>query len=213
ALARVTAYGEWLRRPESTPPAFPDAVRDAARALVARALDRGGGWLLPLEVAALLTTLRIEVARSAQAPNEEDAVLSAARLGSPVVLKAIGPTLLHKTEAGAVVLRLGDEAAVRAAWRDLTGRLGEAMTGALVQEMVNGGVEMLAGGMEDPTLGPVVACALGGTLTEILSDAQFRLCPLGEAEAREMITALRGAAILRGARSARPADTTALEAA
>jgi acetyl coenzyme A synthetase (ADP forming)-like protein len=213
ALARVTAYGEWLRRPESAPPSFPDAVRDAARHHVARALGRGGGWLLPAEVEALLTTLGVPVARAATVADEDAAVRAAARIGYPVVLKAIGPTLLHKTEAGAVVLRLADEAAVRAAWRDLAARLGEVMTGALVQEMVSGGVEMLAGGMEDPTFGPVVACALGGTLTEILSDAQFRLCPLGEAEAREMITSLRGAAILRGARGAKPADTAALEAA
>jgi acetyl coenzyme A synthetase (ADP forming)-like protein len=213
ALARVTAHGEWLRRPESAPPSFPDAVRDAARHQVAQALGRGGGWLLPAEVEALLTTLGVPVARSEQVSSEEDAARAATRIGYPVVLKAIGPTLLHKTEAGAVVLRLADEAAVRAAWRDLAERLGEVMSGALVQEMVTGGVEMLAGGMEDPTFGPVVACALGGTLTEILSDAQFRLCPLGEAEAREMITSLRGAAILQGARGAKPADTAALEAA
>jgi acetyl coenzyme A synthetase (ADP forming)-like protein len=212
ALARVTAYGEWLRRPESVPPSFPDATRDGARALVAKALGRGGGWLLPAEVETLLTILGIPVARAAQAASEEEAVRAAARIGYPVVLKAIGPTILHKTEAGAVVLRLADEAAVRAAWHELTKRLGEAMTGALVQEMVPGGVEMLAGGMEDPTFGPVVACALGGTLTEILADAQFRLCPVGEAEARDMIAALRGAAILRGARGAKPADTAALEA-
>jgi acyl-CoA synthetase (NDP forming) len=213
ALARVTAHGEWLRRPESVPPSFPDAVRDAARHHVAQALGRGGGWLLPAEVEALLTTLGIPVARAATVSDEDEAVRAAARIGYPVVLKAIGPTLLHKTEAGAVVLRLADEAAVRAAWRDLAARLKEVMTGALVQEMVTGGVEMLAGGMEDTTFGPVVACALGGTLTEILSDAQFRLCPLGEAEARDMIASLRGAAILRGARGAKPADTAALEAA
>jgi acetyl coenzyme A synthetase (ADP forming)-like protein len=213
ALARVTAYGEWLRRPESAPPAFPDAVRDAARRHLTAALGRGGGWLLPAEVEALLTTLDIPVARAATVSGEDEAARAAGRIGYPVVLKAIGPTLVHKTEAGAVVLRLADEAAVRAAWRDLRARLGEVMTGALVQEMVTGGVEMLAGGMEDTTFGPVVACALGGTLTEILSDAQFRLCPLAEEEARDMIASLRGAAILRGARGAPPADTAALEAA
>jgi len=210
ALARVAAWSEWRSRPESVPPSYPDDLRDACRAVVDAALRRGGGWLTAAEAQSLLAAMRIPAARAIAAASEEAAARAAAAIGYPVVLKASGPDLVHKTEAGAVRLRLADEAAVRAAWRDLTARLGARMASGLVQEMVEGGVEMLVGAVEDPTFGPVVACASGGILTEILDDAQFRLHPLGEAEAREMIGALRGAALLRGARGAPPADEAAL---
>jgi acyl-CoA synthetase (NDP forming) len=85
------------------------------------------------------------------------------------------------------------------------------MTGALVQEMVGGGgVEMLAGVVEDPTFGPVLACATGGTRAELFADGQFRLHPLTEADAADMVSGLRGAALLRGFRGAAPADEGAL---
>ncbi|HYV18897.1 MAG TPA: GNAT family N-acetyltransferase [Verrucomicrobiae bacterium] len=210
ALARVASYGEWRRRPESVPPAWPDALRDASRTVVEAALRRGGGWLTAAEAQELLAAIGIPAARAAAVATEDEAVRAAAGLGYPVVLKASGPELLHKTEAGAVRLGLADEASLRAAWRDLAARLGARMVRGLVQEMVSGGIEMLAGMIEDPNFGPVVACASGGILTEILADAQFRLTPLGEEEAREMIGGLRGAALLRGARGAAPADEAAL---
>jgi acyl-CoA synthetase (NDP forming) len=83
------------------------------------------------------------------------------------------------------------------------------MTGAFVQEMVRGGVEMLVGAVEDPTFGPVIACATGGTLAELVADSQFRLHPLGPEDAAEMVTKLRGSALLAGYRGASPADTHA----
>ena len=101
-------------------------------------------------------------------------------------------------------------AAVRDAWRDLSTRLGAMMTGALVQEMVTGGVEMLVGAVEDPTFGPLLACATGGTRAELLADSQFRLHPLTEADAVAMVSGLRGAALLRGYRGSPPADEPAL---
>ena len=84
------------------------------------------------------------------------------------------------------------------------------MSSALVQEMVSGGVEMLVGVVEDPTFGPVIACATGGTRAELFADGQFRLHPLTEADAAEMVSGLRGAALLRGFRGAPPADEGAL---
>ena len=84
------------------------------------------------------------------------------------------------------------------------------MTGGLVQEMVPGGFEMLVGAVEDPTFGPVLACATGGTLAELLADMQFRLHPLNERDASAMIDGLRGAKLLRGFRGAPPGDERAL---
>jgi hypothetical protein len=87
------------------------------------------------------------------------------------------------------------------------------MTGGLVQEMVTGGVEMLLGMVLDPTFGPVMACATGGTQAELFADGQFRLHPLTDADADAMVNGLRGAALLRGYRGARPADEAALKTA
>jgi acetate---CoA ligase (ADP-forming) len=210
ALARAAEYGAWRAQPVSPTPQFDDANHDLIRSVVEHALERGGGWLTPAESQTLLGGLGIGVAAQQVVASEDEAVLAASRLGYPVVLKAVGARIVHKTELRAVIVGVKDEAAVRAAWRDLSARLGDMMTGLLVQEMVTGGVEMLVGVVEDPTFGPVVACATGGTSAELFADGQFRLHPLTEADAKEMIGGLRGAALLRGYRGAAPADEAAL---
>jgi acetyl coenzyme A synthetase (ADP forming)-like protein len=213
ALARATAYADWRRQPEAAPPVFPDLDGDMARAIVDRVLQRGGGWLTPDDCQALLSAVRIPAASSRTAASEDAAVEAADRIGYPVALKATGPAILHKTEIGGVRLGLKTAVDVRQAWRDLAGRLGDTMTGGQVQEMVAGGVEMLLGAVEDPTFGPVLACATGGTLAELLSDMQFRLHPLNERDASAMIDGLRGARLLRGFRGAPAADEGALREA
>jgi acetyl coenzyme A synthetase (ADP forming)-like protein len=210
AMARAAEYGAWLREPPSQVPVFADGDRTAARAVVDRALTRGAGWVTPEESQALLGAAGIRVARQAIAASEEAAVAASARLGYPVVLKAIGAQIVHKTELGAVKINLPDEATVRGAWHELSTRLGTQMTGALVQEMVTGGVEILVGMVQDPTFGPVVACATGGTRAEIFADGQFRLHPLTEADAAAMVNGLLSAPLLRGFRGAEPADEHAL---
>jgi acyl-CoA synthetase (NDP forming) len=117
---------------------------------------------------------------------------------------------LHKTDVGGVRVGLRDDTAVRTAWRDFAARLGGRMTGALVQQMVTAGVEMLVGATEDPIFGPVVACATGGVLAELIHDAEFRLHPLTDRDAAEMVNSLRGAVLLRGHRGAPVADEAAL---
>jgi acetyl coenzyme A synthetase (ADP forming)-like protein len=210
ALARASVYAEWRRQPDAAPPAFADLDRADARAIVDRIVGNGGGWTTPDNATAMLKTVRIPAAASQTATSEDEAVAAADRIGYPVVLKAIGPGILHKTEVGGVRLRLHASDDVREAWRDLAHRLGDGMTGALVQEMIAGGVEMLIGAVEDPTFGPVIACGTGGTLAELLADMQFRLHPLSALDAAAMIDGLRGARLLRGYRGAAPADEAAL---
>ena len=142
--------------------------------------------------------------------TSNEAVLAGSAVGYPVALKALGPTLLHKTERAAVALNLVDEAALRAAYADFAYRFGTEMTSALVQQMVPRGVEMIVGAVHDPQFGPVIACGTGGVLVEILADTSFRLHPLSASDAREMIGDLRGARLLRGYRGAPPADEAAL---
>jgi acetyl coenzyme A synthetase (ADP forming)-like protein len=210
ALGRATAYGEWRARPEGQVPMLERVQAGAIREIAMRVLARGGGWASPDEAQALIAAAGIAAAAGQLASTEDDAVAAAERLGYPVVLKAAGPAIVHKTELDAVRVGLVDAADVRRVWRDFDRRLHDQMTGVLVQQVVPGGVEMLAGIVQDPTFGPVIACASGGKLTEVLADSQFRLHPLTDLDARAMIEGLRSSKLLRGYRGAKPSDESAL---
>ena len=210
ALARAAAYGEWRLRPEGTVPTFLDLDRDAARDIAEQALARGGGWLRPDAAQGLLDAVRLPAAKSAVVTTEDRVVAEADRIGYPVALKAMGPDILHKADIGGLRLNLRDAVAVTTAWRDLHGRLGDRLTGVLVQQMVPGGVEMLVGVIDDPAFGHVMACATGGTMTELFADRQLRLHPLTDLDARDLVSGLRGAALLRGYRGSPVMDEPAL---
>jgi acetyl coenzyme A synthetase (ADP forming)-like protein len=210
ALAHATAYSAWRRRPAGEIPTFADVRRDAVRVIVDAALSRGDGWLTPDEAQCLVEAAGIATAAVRLATTEDAAVAAAEAIGYPVALKAAGPEILHKTDVGGVRLDVADAAGVRAAFRSLRSRVGEAMTGAIVQQMVRGGVEMLVGAVVDPVFGPVVACGSGGVLVDLLRDSAFRLHPLTDRDATEMIDGLRSAALLRGYRGHPPADERAL---
>ncbi len=210
ALARVTAYGQWRSKPIVPLPALERFESETIRRVVDGVLARGPGWALPDEVQALLTAAGIPCAGSRVVTNADAAVQAATALAFPVALKALGPTLLHKTERRAVSLGLTDEVSVRRAYEDFAGRFGSEMTAVLVQQMVPRGVEMIVGALQDPLFGPVIACGTGGVLVDLLADTVFRLHPVTEADAAEMIGELRGARLLRGYRGAEPADERAL---
>jgi len=210
ALARVTAYGEWRRRPEGTVPRFEDVRWQDLRSLIATAMARGGGWLAPGEAQELLTVVGIPVARSRLASSWSDVRDSAKEIGFPLVLKAVGPTILHKTEVGGIKLGLTDMSAVRSAYRELSRGLGESMTAVLVQEMVADGVEVIAGATYDAAFGPLVLYGSGGTLVELLNDVSFRIAPLTDLDVADMLEEVKGTALLRGYRGARAGDEAAL---
>ena len=213
ALARATDYAEWRQAPDGTLPEWTDVDTRAIREIAARGVARGGGWLPADEVDGLLAAAGIPRAESRLVRTAEEAVEAAERIGYPAVLKAQGPDLVHKTEDRGIHLDLDTAEAVTHAWRDLTSRLGERMTAGLVQPMVEGGAEMLIGSFQDPDFGPVLVCATGGTLTELMADRQVRLPPLTLEDAATMVDGLRGAALLRGHRGAPPLDEAALEQA
>jgi acetyl coenzyme A synthetase (ADP forming)-like protein len=208
ALARATKYAEWRRSPRGTAVPFADFDREQLRMLVTRCIARGGGWLDPLEANAMLLGANIPTALIEPASNVYEAVSAAMRMGFPVVLKAQGP--LHKTEAGGVKLGLQDETEVREAYLEMAGRLGDSMTGAVVQQMVGGGVEVMVGAMADPMFGHLVVYGAGGTLVELLSDVAFRIHPLTDRDVDDMLSEVRWSRLLAGFRGAPPSDTAAL---
>jgi acetyl coenzyme A synthetase (ADP forming)-like protein len=206
ALARVVAHAEWRVRARGTVPVFADVRPDIARSVV----DGIEAWLAPTAVHEVLRAFGIPVAEMRTAATEDEAVTAAHCIGTPVAMKARGPSIVHKTDVGGIALDLMTEDAVRRAYREMQARLGTAMTGVVIQRMVPDGVEMLVGATFDPSFGPVIACGTGGTLVELFSDVVLRLHPLTDADAAEMINELRGAPLLRGYRGATAADETAL---
>jgi acetate---CoA ligase (ADP-forming) len=209
ALARVTAHADWRRRPLGTMPDFSPQVA-AAKGVIDEALERGAGWLSPGEAQHVLDALGVPAVAMRLVSDEDDAVSQASQLGYPVALKAFGPAILHKSDAGAVHLNLKGDSDVRGAYQDLVRRLGTRMSGVLVQPMAGAGVEMFIGGLQDPSFGPVVFCGSGGVLVELFGDAVCRLCPLTDREAEDMLNGIRGVARLRGYRGQPPADEAAL---
>lgn len=209
ALARATAYGAWRRRPRGSIKTFPDVQPEIVRRVIDGALARGHGWLTPAEAKALVEAAGLPIASTSLAATVDEAICAARQLGYPVALKAVGPEIVHKTEVGGVILDISDEMALRAAFSTLQSRLGDTMTAAVVQEMVSGGVELLVGAVVDPVFGPLVACGSGGVLVDLLGDTTFRLHPVTDVEAAEMIGALKSATLLRGYRGQAPCDEAA----
>jgi acyl-CoA synthetase (NDP forming) len=210
ALARVTAYGQWRSTPVVPAPLLDRFDPADIRRVVDGVLTRGGGWALPEETQALLAAAGIAAAGGRVATSLDQACEAAAALGYPVALKALGPTLLHKTERQAVALDVRDEAALAVVHADFSRRFGAEMTSMFVQQMVPRGVEMIVGAFHDPTFGPLIACGTGGILVDVLADTAFRLHPLTASDAAAMVDELRGARLLRGYRGLPAADEPAL---
>jgi acetate---CoA ligase (ADP-forming) len=182
-------------------PAAP-GVRDRWRERLA-----DGGPLSESEGLALLSDYGVPVTASMEASSTEEVVDAATTLGRPVALKTAAPGVLHKSDAGGVVLGLADDAALRAAYEDLAARLGPRV---LVQPMAPRGVEMHLGIVRDVQFGPLVLVAAGGVLVELLADRRLALAPLDEARARAMVDRLQTRRLLDGVRGAPAADVDAL---
>jgi len=213
ALAASTRYAEWRRTPVGNAVAFNDIDRRGLRAIIDRSIERGGGWLDPLEVAHALTAIGIAQPSIEFARSDDQAMDEAMSIGFPVALKAYGPELLHKSDAGGVKLALRDKSEVWSAYAQLESSLGDRMTGVIVQAMASDGVEMMIGATNDPAFGHVIAAGAGGTLVELLDDVAFRLHPLTDADADAMLSGLRSMKLLRGFRGAAPHDVAALRTA
>jgi acetate---CoA ligase (ADP-forming) len=222
ALARAADYGSWREQPEGRIPDLPGLRRDEAAALLAVALAEGGTteagepprWLTPDEVASLLDCYGLPVAPWRLADSPEAAGVAAEELGGPVALKAVAPTLVHKTEASGVRLGLEGAGKVRAAANEMVAAVaaaGHVVERFLVQRMVTGGVELLVGVVHDASFGPVVACGAGGVAVELLKDVAVRITPLTDRDAAEMVRSLQTFPLLEGYRGAPMADVAALE--
>jgi acyl-CoA synthetase (NDP forming) len=213
AIRALVDYGRFRERLARRAP-----IKETAPALreeVAGALAASGPVLTEVASKALLARYGIPLPPEALATSEDGAVAAATKIGGAVALKVQSPDILHKTEAGAVMLGLNGEAAVRDGYRTVLARARAAhpnakIDGVLVQAMARRGREIILGISRDPDFGPMLMVGLGGIHVEVLKDVAFAPVPLGTEEALDLIGQLKGAALLDAVRGEPAADCDAL---
>jgi acetyl coenzyme A synthetase (ADP forming)-like protein len=204
ALGRLAERAAWLRRPQGSVPSLEGIDRHAAEAVIEEALAMDDDlWLDPAATRALLLAYGVPLVPERVACSVEEAVEVAGALGYPVVVKT-AVAGAHKTELGGIALDLEHEAAVRAAVERIS-------VPVVVQPMVRGGAELLAGVVQDPVFGPLVAFGPGGIFAELIGDASFRIAPLTDIDAEELVTGGKAGRLVAGFRGAPAADRASLE--
>jgi len=187
---------------------FDDVDREGARRALDEALvsvDAEGEWLDPDVVDAILVAYGLSIPQTAVVDTVQEATRFAAEVGGPVVLKVISPSAVHKSDVGGVVLDVTGDVDVAAAYEKVTHAVPDP-EGVLVQEFVAGGHEILIGMVEDPNFGPLIVFGLGGVFVELIGDVAFRIHPLTDIDAREMIADVKSARLLEGYRGGEPGD-------
>ena len=189
--------------------------KSAARRVLDRAKDAGREALTAPEAKELCEAYGITVPGEALAKSATAAAAAAAKIGFPVVMKIVSPQILHKTEAGGVILGVKSAQEAEAAYTQLLNNAHNydpkaEIQGVQVQQMLGGGQEVIIGAVTDPAFGKLVAFGLGGVLVEVLKDITFRLAPASSEDALSMLDSIAAAEILRGVRGAPPVDRTTL---
>jgi len=183
--------------------------------IISRALSEGRTALLEPEAKELCSQYGIPVPKSRLAKSLEEAIRAAQEIGFPVAVKIVSEDILHKSDVGCVVVGVRSEEELEAAYRRVVGNAlrfnpRASIRGVLVEEAVPKGVEVAVGGLRDPEFGPAIMFGLGGVFIEILRDVSFRVAPVSEEEAEEMMREVRGFKILQGYRGSEAVDLKAL---
>jgi len=165
----------------------------------------GAGSLVEPEVKGFLKECSIAVPRSFVEIDLEVAIVKAAEIGYPLVLKVVSRDIIHKSDVGGVAVGLRDEQELRRAWNEIYVSIAHRcpsakIEGFLVEEMAPRGVEVIVGALRDEQFGPTVMFGMGGVAIELLKDVSFRLAPIDEAEAIEMMKECKGFPLLSGYR-------------
>lgn len=183
-----------------------------AQTIIAGALKENRSFLMEHECKAILEGIGIETTGSAIATSAESAVELSRAIGYPVVLKIVSPDVIHKTDGGGVKLDVRSDEGVRKAYQEIVDAFSQnTIVGVSVQKMAGPGIEAIIGVTRDPSFGPVLMFGLGGVFVEVLKDVTFRVLPIDEDDAAEMIEEIKGHSLLKGYRG-RVADTESLKA-
>ena len=214
ALGRAAEYASWRTAAPGTFVPFDETRIHEARHVCREIVQaRGDTWLAADELHQLMQAADLRLAPGVIVHSADEAVALARIFGFPVVAKMVSTKALHKTELGGVKLHLGNDQAVRTAYEELTtgarASIGE-LDGVLIQPMLSGATEVLIGLTQDPVFGPLVAFGLGGIHVELFRDVAFRIAPLTDRDADEMIRSVRGFPLLAGFRNHPAADIAAI---
>jgi len=218
-LASACDYNDWLNKPKGKIPSFKDIQKEKAKALIKAVLKRGQVrplWLDHLSVIELFYLYGINSVPVRTAVTAEEAVKAAESLGFPVVVKLHSTSITHKTEVGGVLLDLRSPKEVNNAFTKIKKQLTDLgreneMAGVSVQPMISKGVEVIVGMTEDPSFGPLVMFGMGGVQAELFRDVTFRIHPLTDVDAHEMIRSVKAHQLLTGWRGSKMTDIASLE--
>ncbi len=207
SLSAMVRYRKIKDRPLGEEVKFDDIDRAAADNIMEKAVNNGREWMNESEVQGLLAAYNIPLERAYNVKTVSKALETAERVGYPVVLKAISPELIHKTDQGGVHIDIRSPNELRTVFKDMKDRMkGKVDLSFLIQRMIKGGRETVMGMVTDPIFGPLVMFGLGGIFVEVLIDVSFRVHRPSDRDANEMIQQLRGAKFLTGFRGEPPVD-------
>lgn len=183
--------------------------------IITRARKEGRKALLESEAKTVCKKYGIPVTQFKLVTNETDALKFAEEIGFPVVLKIVSPDIVHKSDVGGVIINLKGAKEVRDAYRKIVENVKKnvpkaKIEGILVQEMAPPGTEVIVGSIKDPQFGPAIMFGLGGIFVEVLKDVTFRIAPIADDEAMEMISEVKAYPLLMGYRKTPPADLKAI---
>jgi acyl-CoA synthetase (NDP forming)/RimJ/RimL family protein N-acetyltransferase len=213
ALARAVTYSRWVNRPPGHVRWFEDLDVGAARALMTRLLRElpEGGALSDDRLRELLRCYGIALAQQEPVATLDEAIAAGCRYGWNVMLRAAAPHLQDRPDLVHVWRGIGDEADMRSAWESLAALVGDEESGLVVQPMAHSGIPVTIGSLEDPLFGPIVSFGMAGTASELLGDQAFRIPPLTESDAADIVRDVKAAPLFFGYRGSEPVDVAALE--
>ncbi len=214
-LNRLNQQRLWMERSEGKIPTY-DVDFKRAQEIIAKSVNEGRDQLTTRESIDVLDAYGIRVCKSGFAKTEDEAVTIADSIGYPVVMKMTSKTTSHKTDVGGVRVNIQSAEQLRSEYQDLIAKLKEkglleGLEGVIIQEMVKGNREMVCGIATDPQYGPMMMFGLGGVFIEVMKDVTFRIAPLTDVDAKEMIKSVKAYKLLEGARGTKPAQMGQIE--
>lgn len=210
ALRAMLRFSNWLKTPNGTVQQF--KVNKAKVQKVFDAVKKEGRTnLLEEEGQEVLKAYGFPLPKSVLATSANEAVKIAKKIGFPVVMKIASPQIIHKSDAGGVKVGLDSAGEVKTAFNEIIKNAKKynkkaTIKGVLVQEMVKGGKELIIGSKLEPGFGPVIMLGMGGIYVEVLKDVTFRLAPITNMEADDMINSIKTKKLLEGVRGEKPSD-------
>ena len=212
---RLNQQRLWIEQPEGKIPCY-DVDREKVKQIIKKSIAEGRAQLTTLESIDVLQAYGIRACKYGLATNEEEVAQLGNSIGYPVVMKMTSKTTSHKTDVGGVRINIQSEEQLRAEYRDLIAKLTEkglleGLEGVIIQEMVKGSREMVCGIATDPQYGPMMMFGLGGVFVEALKDVTFRIAPLTDLDAKDMIKSVKAYKLLEGARGTTPAQMEQIE--